>query len=767
MSDTTSDQRFGVRAAALTTSDALLELEQSDDKTDLFAEVDELLGEILVRSLNGREVLRIGDNKSPLSVPDLTPKHQQAIDEHYAISSQHRKGAWYLPEKVTIKAGLQNLAWYFATFPRFATGIAYNTRVRLSPAESPTAVFAWVATEPLFERLFIPFDLRGGAAGTKSQEDQIASWADYDQLVADLGLDLREPLAVMRYGSGWGLLHADAQLEAKKGLLAALAAQASPQLGAHYRAHRLLLLIDHYYAKAKGGVARRKQVVTRAFQRDLSAFFGGDWLALVRYLGEQPHPDEHIQTALPEVNLMVAGTKRAATVAEPLSLPAVEVQQVEVSPVEERVAILKDFWLCFDHIHSGQAPGMPTLHRLVDDYQDWHLSASYRHRVPADLRRRINAAWGTTMLPRWPEHIVSSLAPHASMAAAFGPALTFWQGVGETAWAISEGPYSNMDVGGLAERYATQLDALVDLGCPVDARLFDELATAESRLGPPQKMTRDVSRHETPSGIVVTMSTDVGTRRAGFEGLRDVTTRCRQAWAEHFLDSYLRARWDGEIREAARLYLQAKADRQKPPTPKQFAPHCVESVNHWFGGDLSAFYDAIGEKFPLEPIRVSLMPADLEAFVQTVFERLGGQPISDTPVTDSDYSSRVQDHDKFYGLANHSLRVIQLEEALSRAPKVTEFGRQAFEYRSQVLADDPAVAWERYIEVIEACLVGSASTVDSANPTAADARLAEPDTTSSAPPPPPTTPPGVPAPAPAPPPPAAARRWRRWLTRGQ
>ena len=104
-------------------------------------------------------------------------------------------------------------------------------------------------------------------------------------------------------------------------MLAALASQASPHLASRYRAHRLAPLIARYYEKAKGGVAKRKQVITKAFQRDLSAFFGGDWLRFLGYLGEQPHPEEQIDSALPEIKLMVSSTKSAASVAESLGLP--------------------------------------------------------------------------------------------------------------------------------------------------------------------------------------------------------------------------------------------------------------------------------------------------------------------------------------------------------------------------------------------------------------------------------------------------------------
>jgi hypothetical protein len=67
------------------------------------------------------------------------------------------------------------------------------------------------------------------------------------------------------------------------------------------------------------------------------------------YLGERPHPDEQIVTALPETRLFVGGSARAQVVAQQMGLPVAEVAQVAEafwqhagghSPIEERTAAL-------------------------------------------------------------------------------------------------------------------------------------------------------------------------------------------------------------------------------------------------------------------------------------------------------------------------------------------------------------------------------------------------------------------------------------------
>ena len=70
----------------------------------------------------------------------------------------------------------------------------------------------------------------------------------------------------------------------------------------------------------------------------------------MHYIGEAPHPDEEIATAIPAPEIFVGGAKDATAVAADLGLPADEVQRAlatfwattkgspptAISPVEER-----------------------------------------------------------------------------------------------------------------------------------------------------------------------------------------------------------------------------------------------------------------------------------------------------------------------------------------------------------------------------------------------------------------------------------------------
>ena len=157
---------------------------------------------------------------------------------------------------------------------------------------------------------------------------------------------------------------------------------------------------------------------------------------------------------------------------------------------------------------------------------------------------------------------------------------------------------SRTPVAGMAQYYRRQLQALADAGMPVPDALFDELTRVAIRLklDPPQPMV----------AIAINPITGATDRkepelRRGFEELRDILTRYRRAWTETHIASYLRQRWDGELRQAARLYNQALSERGKPPTLKQLSASAITPTSHWFRGDVSRLYRAMGEKCPVRP----------------------------------------------------------------------------------------------------------------------------------------------------------------------
>jgi hypothetical protein len=128
---------------------------------------------------------------------------------------------------------------------------------------------------------------------------------------------------------------------------------------------------------------------------------------------------------------------------------------------------------------------------------------------------------------------------------------------------------------------------------------------------------------EVEPGLVIGTSMCSGSRKEGFEKLRDIVSKHRRAWAEEHLHSYLRKRAENDVREVARVFHVKSAERGgKPATPKQFARTAAVPSDRWFGGDLAALYRAFGECALVSPVRVHVLPEDVEGFLAHVYAAL-------------------------------------------------------------------------------------------------------------------------------------------------
>ncbi len=715
-------ESFGRRALLTSSAEALVHLEQAESKSERFSRLDSLVGTLLVRSLHGERILTMKQDElytNSVTFTGLNAEQRQFLDETFELERQQSRGAWFIPERVNIGGGIINFSYYFNETPRFAHTMSSWEGGRVLLKRSPDSIFLWAVLEPLFEEIIYPFQLRGEISGTLSQEESAQAWNEVEDFFRTLGFPELEEMAVMRHGGGWHRFKSAAeQLEAKRRLLNALAREVSPLMGARYRTHSILPLVEQYYKKAKAdGRVKRKQVLTKAFQPLLAGFFGGDWLSFLDYLGEEPHPEEQIVTALPKTPIKVGGASRAAEIAAKQGIPAEEVQKIAAalwqqsggaSPIEERVSTLRQYWQSFDEIHARQRPGMKPLWGLVEesasiDLREINANSPYQPKLylellPQELIQDIEHLWGTIMLTKWPDRIVSEPFPHYLMVSTFGPALRFWQSCALTAWFICEGPYSRTDMAGLAHHERRELSELKEMQTPVDERLFEELIKAEGRLGPAEDITDKSSSTDIGYGVTITMSISSGSRRKGFESLRDIITRHRRAWAVQHLETYLRCLWETEISEAARAFNLLLGEKGgKAPTLKQLAKAAMPPTNHWFGGDVSTLYGAIGEKSPAIPQKNILMPQDKEQFIKLIMKPLPSLEHERYPGKMSDEAT--QDYTR-KELAELGLRYVQLEEALGRPPEMKEMGEK-FTYRSKVLAADESEAWQIYKKAVE------------------------------------------------------------------
>lgn len=539
---------FGRRANQIELIAELLAMEAEAAPKGSFRQLDEIIGNLFIRSLRGERIATIVQDElkvNTVSIHGLSDEQRSFLNATFGLENQQSRGAWFLPESANLRVGILALPWAFREYDRFATGIVLGERGKVLLKSSADAVFVWSILDPLFSALFSPFELRGNLSGTLEQEEMLNRWDEIDNFYQSLGFHVIDELAVLRWGRGWHKLRATEQLEAKRKLLQALEQQAQYQMASFYRAFRVQELIKGYYKKAKRDArVKRKQAVTKALAPTLAAFFSGDWLAFLNYLGENPHPEEQIVTALPEVRPFIGGANRATEIAELQGIPVEEIERIAAaywqqstgqSPVEQRVNVLKQYWSVFDNIHALQTVGMQPLWGLVEDYgvfyfddvvQSPYQPQLYQTLLPKDLLREIERLWGTEMLAKFPDRIVSMLFPHELMAETLGPALKFWHGCALTAWFLCEGPYSRTDMAGLAHYYRREIAVLETLLTPIDLKLFDELIQAETQLGPSEPIYQSEELSSISTGdLPFTVRTGLGSRRSGFKELRDIITR--------------------------------------------------------------------------------------------------------------------------------------------------------------------------------------------------------------------------------------------------
>ncbi|MFE4337258.1 TerD family protein [Streptomyces sp. NPDC056831] len=673
-----------------------LALEQAAGQQQRFAEIDALAARLLATGLAGRPIATIVPGRGR-HTPDtgrvtaLTREEEVFCASIFGVQEQQRRGAWYLPEKLSVKAGAVNLPFLLRDRPAHALTLAADDTARLTAVEGLDTVLLWALLVPLFETLLQPVRLRA-AGEIFPRTEQQRFWTAIEERYRLLGID-EGALEAFRFGSGWHQLDRTGQQQAHLGLLDTLAAADLVQLVARHRIQPLQGLMAGFAKKAKAGTALARRVLTKKLQPVVSAYFGGDWLAVLDYLQAPPHPDEEIITALPKPRLYVGMTAQTAGMAAEAGIAEDEVHAMlaaflggstSVSPVKERAAALRDWWAGFDQAHAIQSRGMPSLWGLIDQElmslsrtEQGYTPQLYRQCLPSDVLELVGRLWETVTLQQHPGSIVSNPRPHQTMADALGPAVEFWHGVGLTAWFVCEGPYSRTTLDRVDRYYSRPLAALRAAGCPVDAAFFRELRAAEQLLGPQEEITDSQdSTVETSYGqMTFTSSMSHGTRRDGFKRVRDLITRHRRAWAEQHLGAYVKHRWRSELEVVARDYHRFVAAKGRPPTLIQFGRFATTSANHWTGGDLEALYTAIGEPAPSQQQRPTrLLTEDGYAFARRVYQELGGKPVDhDTWISHPEETQRQWQLSR---LATESLRYLQLQETLGQPPTAKQFGAQ-------------------------------------------------------------------------------------------
>jgi hypothetical protein len=686
--------------------------------------MDLVLDRLVLAALRGSQIIEVDrSEKQPKLRLTTSAEDGEVMEVHCAVERQQERGAWYLPDSRALDVGTVQLAHWWRTSSRYTLTLADQDGHASVAFNSPGVVFIWSVLEPVFTDLALPLRLRSGkAAGQTPPEKSAAYWAETIKPAYDaLGLG-RDALSQFAPGSGWDDLDADRVMSRRDALIGSWG-EADLESAARLRAYRIGQLVERYYSKAKNGQALRKRVMNdKAAERVLSGYFAGDWLAFLDYLGEKPHADEEVTTALPKSTLLVTSSDRAASVAAQHGVSPDEVERMLAAywnqagggtPVERRVHALGHFWREFDEQHALQAPGVPEPYSLI--------RGSGYGRYSAELVDEVAHLWGTKLLARFPERLVTEPFPITGAAHAFGPAIEFFQGVALQAWHNTEGGRAHHELADLEEGMRKFSEALAATGHPADPALFADLRVAERRLGPVEEIREESSR-ETVGFITMSLAS-VSTRRHGFEILRDIITAHRRAWAGVHLDAYLHDRWRSDLQTAAEAYNRHAADKGKPPTIKQFAAKAAAAATQWFGGDLTGVYGALGIKSKLAtPVYEPLLARDQRGeFGRQVRAELQAAGVfSGTTKAD-----QVGYTNQLGSLAHASFDSVELYEAIGRPPALSQFGTTRFKYNAGTLAVDIEEAWSKYEAALERALAGAREAVPQARDRSAQRLSAE------------------------------------------
>ena len=708
---------FGARYRLLRSAHERLEAERFEGRRGSFAKLDAALDPIVLAALRGKQVIEIiGDRgEAEVRLTGVSEAQREALQQLDANGQQER-GVWYLPGSATLQVGVVHLGYWWRTAPRYLVTLSNEERATVK-LESVDAMTVWAALEPTFNDLAAPLRSRSGrwAGRVVRQQSAAKLLAAWQKTVGPayeaLGV-AGDAVKSFAPATGWEELAADA-VEERRAALVEGWAQADTEAVARLRAYRIGLLVERYYAKAKGGRALRKVVMSdKDAQRILSAHFAGDWLTFLDFLGEQPHADEEVTRALPQTRLMVTSTEKAQSAGAAQGISADEVQRIlaaywrqsePTSPIEIRITALKHFWTEVDAIHARQEPGMKELCVILGADLPRARSAPGRetlgdHRLSAELAQELTRLWATTLTPRFPEHLVTEPFPLNAAAEAFGPAFYFWDYAGTNAWHATEGGRAYKKLGSEFEPAVREhTRSLATLGCPVDDSFFADLRRAEQKLGPIKELSKTISDESEP-GISFTMTTGVGERRAGYGMLRDVITHHRNAWAEEHMPAYLEARWKADLQAAGEAYHRHHADRGRPPTAKQFAATAAAPAANWFAGDLTGVYNVLGLRSPLPTTTYRrCVPEDPPAFTKRLREALRAGSVADASTKDDvRFSNSIQT------IAQHGLDWLTEMEVLDQPPELAQFSRRDyFKQHFDVLAPDRDDAWRLFCDAIQ------------------------------------------------------------------
>src|SRR5688572_25077470 len=104
----------------------LIDLEQTDGRAEGFAALDSLISDLLIRSLRGERIVTMTENQvheNSVSLDGLTSLQRDFLLASFGLEQQQARGAWFVPEKITLAGGTANFGCYLQGF-RFPHALA-------------------------------------------------------------------------------------------------------------------------------------------------------------------------------------------------------------------------------------------------------------------------------------------------------------------------------------------------------------------------------------------------------------------------------------------------------------------------------------------------------------------------------------------------------------------------------------------------------------------------------------------------------------------
>jgi hypothetical protein len=698
--------------------------------------------------LAGRDVLAVDESASRVQRLALVRGDNAFVEQTWSEAAQNSRGAWWLQGAQT-DVSISLIAPRLVKLGDTALASVPTPKVKASPADG-ALMFTASALEPALQTLLAPLLLRSLAA-PKDVSKRQAAWQQQLSRLDLIGLG-QGPAGELAHRIGpsgdWRRLDRRSRQQLRLDYLAALKAQVTVDTIRRLRAVALAELIDGLYGKAKKAAGTgdlvmplARTILTKARQPVLSAWFGGDWIALLRYLGESQNPSEQLVTQLPETPLTIASPAypdRAAAAVAPddarggLSGVPGGTPGGGISAIGHRVAALQLLFDRLGQLQARQEMTDPSAVRALTDES---------HVLGSDLLATVGQLWGGVCLPRHPDKIVTRLWPLDGAVEAAGVALTFWHEVFLTCWYTGAGPYARAEIKDLEEYYGQHhLSQLDELGFGVDRTLFGDLTAASKKLGRARPFTDHSSTRDVGQGMSVTISMSSGSTRTGFEHLRDVVAAHRAAWMSKHLHAYLEQAWRTPVEAVAREFQRTVAAKGKPPTHKQFATIGAKAATAWFGGSLEALYGAIGEHAPAPSTRFDATSGQATQVRPGLFRRLGGDALAAKARNRGDYEAQSAVWE-LRDLTRRAERWVQLYEALGQPPTFKEFG-------GDQLRGLKGLTSEATFERLSAELLATLAELrcfqpQAPAPSGAPAPPSAPATAPTPPPPPPPTPPPV------------------------